>query len=202
MKISLLSLMFIVMVIVLDCNTNNRYEKNQILTDNEWREILINTLFLAEGDKPYVLAFFDNKRSKNILSDIYLQCKNDLGYKINDSILYMIQNRRNNPVTNRLDTILNVSFIYDTTNFKENYVIYSEPFYISNNLICLSMTNKKVKENISLEWIFFFKKQNNTFKLIFFYDVNKDMFYRPASTSNKFHHCDDFGNNLSGALIV
>ena len=76
--------------------------------------------------------------------------------------------------------MLNISYVFDTTGFKENFVIYSEPFYINEDIICISMSNNKILENIILQWVFFLKKQNESFKIIEFYDVKKGMFYKPS----------------------
>lgn len=151
----------------------------QILTDGEWRDVLINTLWLAEGNKPYIFKEFENIGSIDIISKTYINCTN-LGYELNDSILNKITNRKNKPITNKLDTMLNISYVFDTTGFKENFVIYSEPFYINEDIICISMSNNKILENIILQWVFFLKKQNESFKIIEFYDVKKGMFYKPS----------------------
>ena len=168
---------FIVLLSLFGCKSE--IKQVQILTDGEWRDILVNTLPLAEGNIPYIFKEYENTGLKDIISNIYVNCT-DLGYEINDSILSHISNGKNKPITNRLDTMFNVSFVYDTIGFNDNYVIYSEPFYVNKEIICISMSNKKKPENITLQWIIFLKKQNGRFKIIEFYDIKKDKFYKPA----------------------
>jgi len=168
---------FLILLSLFGCKT----DKKQVLeyTDNEWRDILKNTLPLAEGNKPYIFKEFGNMESKDIISNIYSICT-DLGYELNDSILKNINNRKNKPIKNNLDTMFNVGFVFDTSDFNYNYVIYSEPFYVNNEILCVSMSNKNVIENITLQWVFFFKKQKEALKIIEFYDFKKDKFFRPA----------------------
>jgi len=159
------------------CKSEN--EQIQTLTDGEWRDILKSTLTLAEGSKPYVFKKYENIGLKDIISSIYINCT-DLGYEFNDSILNIINNRINRPIKNKLDTMFNVKFISDTNGIIYNYVMYSEPLYLNNEILCISMINRKVKENTSLRWVFFMKKQNGSLKIIEFYDDKKEKYFRPA----------------------
>lgn len=155
-------------------------KQHQILTDNEWSDITGVTLGFAKGDVPYVLKEYGNIELRGITLSVYVNCS-DIGYAINDSILNNIKNRKNKLITNRLDTINNIRFVSDTKGFNHNFVTYSEPFYVNNEILCLSMSNRIVSENKTLEWVFFLKKKNGKFRVLTFYDVQKDVFYDPVS---------------------
>jgi hypothetical protein len=169
--------LLIISLSLFGCRTENK--PVQLLTDNEWRDILKSTLPLAEGEKPYIFKEYENINSKDVISKIYTTCV-DLGYELSDSTLSKINNRLNKPITNRLDTMFSIRFISDTNRVSDNFVIYSEPFYVNDEILCISMINKKVLENTALQWVIFLKKKNESFKIIEFYDVKKDQFFRPA----------------------
>jgi len=164
-------------VSLLACTTENN--KIQTLSDKEWKDILLFTAKFTVGNKGYILNNYENIEVVDIISDSYIN-NTDLGYDFNDSILNYIGSRKNSIITNRLDTIANICFIYDTNNFKENLIIYSEPFYVSKTILCLSMTYKKNLQKITEQKIFFFRKKHENFIFIEFYDVNKDKYYRPV----------------------
>jgi len=167
----------VVLLSLFGCRNINK--QPQLLTDKEWSDILNITLPLAKGDKPYIYRKFENVESKEIISSVYTNCE-DIGYELNDTILNYINSRNNKLITNKLDTMFNVSFVSNLNGFKHNYVIYSEPFYVNNQILCISMSNKIIKEDALLKWVFFLKKQNDSIKVIEFYDVQKDMFFEPA----------------------
>lgn len=172
---------FILIIITLSlfsCKTENK--QVQVLTDSEWSDILISTLPLAKGDRPYIYREYGNEELKDITSKVYVNCA-DIGYELNDSIISNINNRKNIPITNKIDTMYNISLVSDLNEFKHNYVIYSEPFYVSTQILCVSMGNKLIVEDEILQWVFFLEKQNGSFKIIEFYDVQKDKFFKPAS---------------------
>ena len=167
----------VIMLGLFGCKNINK--QSQLLTDKEWGDILNITLPLATGDKPYIYKKYGNVELKDITLIIYNYCA-DIGYELNDTILNYIKNRDNKLITNKLDMMFNINFISDLNGFKHNYVIYSEPFYVNNQILCISMSNKLVNEGVLLEWVFFLKKQNDSIKIIKFYDDQKDMFFKPV----------------------
>lgn len=172
----------IVFIVITLClfGCENKNSQSQLLTDKEWSDILNLTLPLAKGDKPYIYYKYGNVELKHITSNVYSNCI-DIGYELNDTILNYIKNRNNKLITNELDTMFNVNFVSNLKGFKHNYVIYSEPFYVNNQIICVSMSNKILNEDALLMWVFFLKKQNDSIKIIEFYDAQKDMFFKPAT---------------------
>ncbi|HAF29364.1 MAG TPA: hypothetical protein DCG75_09995 [Bacteroidales bacterium] len=167
---------FIVIILsFFGCKEENK--QTQVLTDTEWRDVLYRTLPFTGGSKPYIFDEFGNVESKDIVSHVYFNCTY-LGYEINDSILSYINKRKNNLIVNKLDTMFNVSYVHSINEIDYNYTVYSEPFYVNNQIICVSISNKKVLKDETHEWVFFLKKQKGSFEIIEFYDAQKDAFYK------------------------
>jgi hypothetical protein len=155
-------------------------DKEPELTNFEWKSILENTLVFAEGDLPLVYKEYDNLYLKDLILKVYTHSAN-IGYTVNDSIENYIKIRQNTLISNDLGEYLDVKYVLDSSNVESNFVIYSEPFYVSSDIVCISMTCKKPKANTMDHWVFLFQKQGNTFKIKRFYDYQKDSFFSPAS---------------------
>ncbi len=166
----IITLNIMILFLIISCN-NYVEDQIQILTDVEWVSILNNT----PGSK-YIYKEYNNTELKDTIAWVYYNCSH-LGYDIQKSKIHYVYNRKNKLITNKLDTISNFRFIIDTIGFKYDYVIYSEPFFVTDEIVCVSISKKEVKENVFSHRVFFLKKQNDLYKIIEFYDVRKDRFY-------------------------
>jgi len=174
-----------------------KYQKQHIqtLTDKEWWNILNITLSFTKDNETLIQDEFENYELKKIISSVYTECS-DLGYTISDSVLKYISNRKNIAITNKLDTMFNVRFVTYNDKDNHNIVSYSEPFYIAKDLICLSMSYSLIDKNKKKQWVFIFKKFNGIFKLIEFYDINKDTYYKTIPLANRSLLSERLGESL------
>lgn len=177
---------YLVLIFVLLCLFGCRTDKkhNQVLTDHEWHDILAQSFALSDISKPYIFTEYDNTGLKNIILDSYNN-STFLGYEISDSILNYINTRANKHITNHLDTMFTVSFIIDTIRDRSDYVLFSEPFFVNDKIICVAMSNRKIRENITLKKVFYFiKREDKVLRILGYYDVKKDIFYKATPLSH------------------
>ena len=159
---------------LLSCNVNK--DKDPILSDKEWESVLKQTLVLCPKDECYIYNKFGNSEMKEILKYAYLRWAEKSYYEKKESVLNQINTRINKSIINRLDTLNKLDFITDT-NVNQCYIIYSEPLYVNNDKICVSLLQKRVKENSINKWVCLFNKQEGSFKMIEFYNFKEDAFY-------------------------
>lgn len=175
------------MLITLLSACSTRLNDEQTIPDHEWRDILINTIPFIEHEhetpiinypfkSQFIFKYYNNVELKSIISKVYA-FNTALGYEVDDSILLYIKSRNNKPITNNLDTMLSLSFIYDTNMFDKDFLIYSEPFYINENIICVSLTHRQKMKNITRSKVYFIRKESELIELVEFYDVNENQFY-------------------------
>ncbi len=166
-------IIIIIILSLFSCKSNNKTA--QLLTDTEWREIISQTIkFPRRKIESQIYKDYNNIYMRDTVIAVYEYCSY-LGYEVNDSIIDYIKNRKNKPITNRLDTMYGFSFTLDTIN--NHYITYSEPFFVNDKMICVSMSSFNIKEDTSFCFVYFFKKENGSFKEIEFYDVRKNLFY-------------------------
>lgn len=158
---------------ILSCNSNQK----QILTDKEWGDILSQTLVLCPKDRCFIYNRYGNSDMKDIVKYTYLTWAEKLYYTKNDTLLSNLMNRINKPILNKLDTICGLGFINDTNNFKDCYIVYSEPFYTDSNKLCISLSQKRTEKNLTNKWVCLFENQEGSFRMIEFYNYNEDSFY-------------------------
>jgi hypothetical protein len=171
--------LFFLLVIILGTScVKEKRTQDQMLTDNDWHDFLSKSLALANVNKPFIFKEYGNIELMEITSSLYTNCE-DLGYKINDSILANIHKRINKPITNNLDTMFSASFVSDTNKLGYDFVVFSEPFHVNSEMLLITMLKKDVKENKIYQWGFFLKRQNGSMKIITFYNAQKDLFYDP-----------------------
>ncbi len=134
---------------------------------------------VSEGNIYYM---FDNDKMKDLTKLIYLDSDSILGYNSSDSIIVNMVNRTNIRIKYTFDPIFNgkLRYIKDTVGFNGQYLVYSEPFFINDNLICISSTTIKPEENFENQWVWFLKRKKESFDLIWFYNRNKDCYYEKA----------------------
>ncbi len=165
-------------LILLGCKTESKKAKS--FTASDWKNILTYTLAFAEGEKPYVFKNYENDKSKDLISSIYKDRSEKIGYQFHDSVYYYLRKRTNGPILDRLDTMFNITFVQDTIMLNKNVIIFSEPFFINDSIICISMSNIIMPKATLKKKVFFLKKSYNSYGIIEVYDVNKDKFYRPV----------------------
>lgn len=167
-------------VVLFSCSITKN--SDLILEDNEWRDALEVAVMFAEitSEEIDMYSYFENRKLKDELHSAYLSVAEEFGYSINDSIADYIFKRNNSKICNRLDTIMKINFVRDTIGLDE-YIMISEPFYISNDLLCYSMMYKKLNASKSSHWIYYITKQNGSVKTKAIYDIKEDEFYEAQS---------------------
>jgi len=170
-----------VLLCLFGCKNDNKY--SHVLTDKEWHDIIAQTFLLSDIKEPYIFQKYDNTGLKKTILDSYIN-STFLGYEINDSILNYINTREDKPITNHLDTMFAVSFITDTIRNRSDYVLFSEPFFVNDKIICIAMSNRKIRDDITLKKVFYFiKRDDKVLRILGYYDVNKDVFYKATPIS-------------------
>jgi len=170
-KVITISTLFFIIAVIICCQST----KNELLTNEEWNDVL-GLLGTSKQNKASLFTKFENIEMENILEEVYIANKESLCYKINDSIIQLLQNRKNTNFNKNKKVGFNLTYIDDTLNCKE-YNVLSEPFFIKDSLICLSIRFVNTEKNSSSSIIYFFEKNNNGLQVIEFYNIDKDRFY-------------------------
>ena len=169
-------LLFFTIIIVLSCKMPSKLEKLSNVSEELWYPIIQALLISGiEGDKTYIYYRYENNVQKEFIEASYDLGHDIYNYEINDSIVHYINSRTDNIISMRLDTIDNVEFIVDTIGFN-NYFLLSEPFFITNDRLFFTVTNKKLNSEPKY-WIYFFYKNEDSLKISGYYDVQEETFY-------------------------
>ncbi|NOX85093.1 MAG: hypothetical protein GXO86_03860 [Chlorobi bacterium] len=155
----------------------NNKMPNSVLNKSEWKSVS-GILFFANNSNYHLYYKYINSETNDIVNKLYYNCTY-LGYEVNDSLVNYILNRKNKIIIPKIDKIFGIDYIYDTT-VSNSILYFSEPFYVNKHIICFSVTNKNYGE-IKWQFVYFIKKQNNSFKIILYYDTKEDKFYKPIN---------------------
>ena len=151
-------------------------DKHSILTDDEWEDIFDQTSSFY-SDKFLIYSEFDNNKFSKLLSKVYKECS-DLGYVLNDSISYCINNRSNRSISNRVKrTLIDRDYITDTVEYKNKYVVYSEPIAVSHDVVLVALSNFTEKVT-DISFAFVLKKESGCYTIIAFYDVQEKQYFK------------------------
>jgi hypothetical protein len=157
---------------------NNFVKQNQVLTDQEWKDVFGYTLSNVGNGEVFIFNKFDNTQFKDLLLKVY-EASSDLGYNINDTIQKYINERENKLISAEIgEKISDKKVISDTTNVSSSLVVYSEPFFVNSQILIVAISIKK--NSLSKDLVFFFKKTEKQLKIIKLYDSQKDMYYKVA----------------------
>jgi hypothetical protein len=160
------------------CKCSQQKEaQHKILSDKEWKSVLDFALIFSKSTEGILFKDFCNEEMNEVLKYAYINGDSLLQYSVSDSIINILNTRYNKLITNRFDTISNLSFVIDTFNLKKNYIMFSEPFYINDTLLCFSMINKMQNDNTD-QMVFFFKKEYDKFEVIEYYVLKTDKFFK------------------------
>ncbi|HUW06460.1 MAG TPA: hypothetical protein VMW01_09370 [Williamwhitmania sp.] len=165
-------------IILLAMSNGCSKKQDLMLADNEWKGILRPTLFIPAINEKLVYSKYCNKRLYGLNEFCYRTGSEILGYKITDSLTSYLKNRDDEPIENKLDTLYGFKFINDNELLEKEYLVFSKPFYIENDLVCFSIGLIGRKDKPLNQWVFFLKKDDNKYTLILLYDYLKDHYYK------------------------
>jgi hypothetical protein len=165
----------LVTIILLFSSCENEDNQHIEMSDNDWYNLISvggSIARLFESDLIIYDQFENGLLSSEILK-AYKKGSPVLGYLIQDSINNYILERKNLKITNRLDKILNIVLLADTSNTKRPYLLLSEPFRINAEFYCFSIAQRGLMDN---HWIYFFERKNGEAEIMAIYEVKEDRF--------------------------
>lgn len=122
-----------------------------------------------------------------LLSVTYEDYCEKVDMELTDSIINIIENRKDSKITKEFPKL---QFIDDTVSFNEDYIIFSEPFYVSEDRLLWSMLFWSKNEENRNQWSFFIKNVNDKLIIEYFYDWKQNKYlenveYSPADRRTK-----------------
>jgi hypothetical protein len=169
----------IVICLFSGCHYSNHTDYSIIFSDKDWSKILVPITILSDLQEGNIFYKYENLEMNSFIDSLYEYCDTMLNYQKNRTIQEYICNRKNTTITNNLDTIFNgkIHLIKDTISNKNQYIILSEPFAINDSLVCLASTIIKPKEKFKNKHIWFLKKIDSSWEVIFLYNNNRRRFF-------------------------
>ena len=167
--------------VILICNLIgcNNASINEIMDDAQLANVLEQGLLISNigDDEIFLYHKYENQENADSLIAFYHYGSNIFGYEISDSIVNDITYRSDKSIPKELDahSILDIEFVSDTTNYSPKCVFISEPFFVDDKKLLLSLAYKNRRS--SERWIYFLEKKQESFKVISFFDFQKDKLY-------------------------
>lgn len=155
-------------------------DDNKIIDDRQLADMLEQALLISsiDSDEVFLYEKYENQKNADSLIAFYHYGSNIFGYKIKDSIINNVTYRADKLVPKNLNNFLGIDIKYtsDTTDFNKTYTFITEPFFIDDNKLLFFLSNNK---NSSVKrWMYFLeKKQQNSFKVVSFFDFQKNKLY-------------------------
>lgn len=173
MRVFLVSLLLISFI---ECNSS---DSNEIFNDQEWVDVLSSAISFSKISSDTNLIYFkyENEDVRKHLEALYRYGSDIFGYKIQDSVLFSIKEKKNRVISSKIDTIelLHIKFISDTVCFSNKYLMISEPSFIDKDKVMFSLTEKR-RDGTTKRWVYFVQKKEY-YRLIAIYDFQKDQMY-------------------------
>ncbi len=168
---------FIILVYsLLGCGYSN---DNKIVDDGQLANILEQALLISNINSDEIILYnkYVNQENVDSLVAFYHYGSNIFGYTIKDSVINDVTNRADSFVPKNLNNYLEFDIkTSDVIASDKTYTFITEPFFIDDNKLLFFLSNKK---NSSVKrWMYFLeKKQQDSFKVISFFDFQKNKLY-------------------------
>jgi hypothetical protein len=157
------------------------YSKNDKSVDDEQiADILAQALLISnfDSDEIFLFHYYVNQNNVDSLIAFYHYGSNIFGYEIKDSIINEVTKQTDNIIPQSIKNYLEYDIIYfaDTIAFDKTCTFITEPFFIDDNKLLFFLSNKK--NNSIKSWMYFLeKRQKDSFKVISFFDFQKNKLY-------------------------
>lgn len=162
---------------LLGCGYSN---DNKIVDDGQLANILEQALLISNINSDEIILYnkYVNQENVDSLVAFYHYGSNILGYTIKDSVINNVTNRADSFVPKNLNNYLefDIKYTSDVIGSDKTYTFITEPFFIDDNKLLFFLSNKK---NSSVKrWMYFLEmKQQDSFKVISFFDFQKNKLY-------------------------
>ncbi|MCW3787923.1 hypothetical protein [Plebeiibacterium sediminum] len=158
----------------------NSYNTSNVLNPKQFVEVFEESILMSGITSNRILLYneYDNQLNIDSVLAFYYYGGNLYNYEVNNSTTKILESRKNLFFPNDINelSVLDIELISDTCKIDKSYLLLSEPFNVGNNKFIYSMSRRGKARNTS--WIFFLEKNQDSLKILSFYDFQKDRLYQ------------------------
>lgn len=157
------------------------YSKNdKSVDDAQIADMLAQALLISNFDSDEIFLYhkYVNQNNVDSLIAFYHYGSNIFGYEIRNSIINEVTKQTDNSIPQSIKNYFkyDITYFTDTIAFDKTCTYITEPFFIDDNKLLFFLSNKK--NNSIQSWMYFIEtRQQDSFKIISFFDFQKNKLY-------------------------